>query len=555
MDKKELTDMLSEFIQDVATGEMERQIEIPPNPKLGDFAFPCFTLAKLRKKSPALIAEELKEIIKNDLIERTEVVGGYLNFFVNKQYFIEKTLDGIQKAEKPNIGQGKNIVIDYASLNIAKPFHIGHLKNAVTGDSLYRIFEYVGYKPIGINHLGDMGTQFGKLIVAYKLWGDEARIEERGIYELVDLYVKFHEEAEKSPSLEDDGRSWSYKIEKGDPEAIKIWNYFKEISIKYFDRVSAELNLHFDYITGESFYLDKVDHVVSELESKNLLVESQGAKIVELEEMAPAIIVRSDGATLYMTRDIAAAIYRKETFDFDKCIYITGSEQKLHFAQWFKVIEKMGYSWASDLAHIAHGMVRLEGGNLSTRTGNIIKLEDAIKEATKKVETIIDEKNPNAPNKEEIAKMVGVGALVFHNLFNSSNKDVVFKWEEALRFDGETGPYLQYTHARLCSLIRKANDTGKVDYDLLKDETSFELIKHLSKFNEIVINAATRFEPSFVARYLIDLAQYFNKFYNEYAILVEDDLVQNTRIQLVKATQKILKEGLSLICMQAPEEM
>lgn len=560
--KEELTKFLNLNINELSFEEISNLIEIPKESKLGDFAMPCFSLAKTFRKAPNIIADELKESLKlPDFLDKIDSISGYLNFFINRKTFAKEVITTINNTDdygKTNIGTGKNIVIDYASLNVAKPFHIGHLKNAVTGNSLYRIFNYLGYNCIGINHLGDFGTQFGKLIYAYKTWGNEEEIKENGIYALNDLYVRFHKEAESDPTLEAKGREWSLKIEEKDEEAIKYWTFFKDISIEYFDRLAKKMDLKFDKIIGESFYIDYVDDTVKKINEKGLLKESEGAKIVELENMAPALILRSDGASLYTTRDIAAAIYRADNFNFEKCIYITGSEQILHFKQWFTVVEKMNYPWASGLVHIAHGMVKLEGGKLSTRGGNIITLEEAINEAKEKALIIMNENGRDGiENKDIIAEDIGIGAMTFINLYNSSNKDVTFSWENALRFDGETGPYLQYTHARANSIIKKAGeiDLSKINLDLYTDHTTFEVIKSLSAFPDVIINAGEKYEPSIVARYLIDLAQKFNKFYNEYSIVVDDEEVKTSRVALVMAVKKVIKTGLSLICIKAPNEM
>ena len=560
--KVELTKFLNENIEELSFEEISNLIEVPKEGKLGDYAMPCFSLAKAFRKAPNMIADELKDKLQvPEFLDKIDSISGYLNFFINRKEFSKEVINTINSSEeygKTNIGNGKNIVIDYASLNVAKPFHIGHLKNAVTGNSLYRIFNYLGYNCIGINHLGDFGTQFGKLIYAYKAWGNDEEIKENGIYALNDLYVKFHKEAENDPTLEDKGREWSLKIEEKDEEAIKYWTLFKDISIEYFDRLAQKMDLKFDKIIGESFYIDYVEDTVKKIEEQGLLKESDGAKIVELENMAPALILRSDGASLYTTRDLAAAIYRADNFNFEKCIYITGSEQILHFKQWFTVIEKMNYPWAQGLVHIAHGMVKLEGGKLSTRGGNIITLEEAINEAKEKALVIMNENGRDSiENKEAVAEDIGIGAMTFINLYNSSNKDVTFSWESALRFDGETGPYLQYTHARANSIIKKAGevDLSKINLELYTDQTTFEVVKALSAFPDVVISAGEKYEPSLVARYLIDLDQKFNKFYNEYSIVVDDKEVKATRVALVMAVKKVIKSGLSLICIKAPNEM
>ncbi|MCQ2979562.1 MAG: arginine--tRNA ligase [Clostridia bacterium] len=562
--KEEIVKMLDSNIEELSYEEIDKLLEVPKESKLGDYAMPCFSLSKIFRKAPNIIAEELKEKLEvPSFLDKIESISGYLNFFINRKEFSKSIIDSILNNDdygSSNLGDGKNVILDYASLNVAKPFHIGHLKNAVTGNSLYRIYKKLGYNPIAINHLGDFGTQFGKLIYAYKTWGDDEKIKENGIYELTDLYQKFHVEAEKDPSLEDKGREWSLKIEEKDPEAIRIWTYFKDISIEYFNRLADKMDLKFDKIIGEAFYMDFVDDTVKKIKEKNLLVESEGAQVVMLDEynMPPCIILRSDGGSLYATRDITGAIYRAENFNFVKSIYITGSEQILHFKQWFKVIEKMGYPWANGLVHLGHGMVKLESGKLSTRGGNIITLEEAINEAKEKaLEIMIQNGRDGIENREQVAEDIGIGAMTFINLYNSANKDVTFSWETALRFDGETGPYLQYTHARCNSLIKKAGqvDYSKVNPELYQDQTTFEVIKALNNYQNVIVSAGEKFEPSYICRYLIDLAQKFNKFYNEYSIVVDDEEVKATRIALVSAVKKVLKDGLHLVCIKAPDEM
>lgn len=563
--KLEIAKLLSGQFTDLSLEEILSMIEIPPNPDMGDYAFPCFRLAKILRKAPAQIAEDaVKNIEKADFIDEIKNVTGYINFYINKSVFAAAVLSELLKAKESygqsDIGKGKNIVIDYSSPNIAKPFHVGHLRSTVIGGSIYRIFKALGYNTIGINHLGDWGTQFGKLIVAYKKWGSKEAIEKGGIKELMDIYVRFHSEAKEDPSLEDEAREWFAKMEAGDEEALSLWNWFKDISLKEFNRVYKLLDISFDSYAGESFYNDKMDAVIKELEEKNLLKESEGAKIVDLEDanMPPCLITKKDGSSLYATRDITAAIYRKKTYDFEKCIYVTALAQNLHFAQWFEVIKRMGYDWHDKLVHVSFGMVSMETGKLSTRAGNVVLLEDLLNEAISKTLDIINEKNPDLEDKEQVAEKVGIGAVIFNDLINNRIKDVVFSWDKVLNFDGETGPYVQYTHARASSVLRKANvdiDSLDIDYSLLTDDSSIEVIKLIGQFPEKVKDAADKLEPSFIARHIVDLAQTFNKFYHDNPVLVEDEKIRNARLALVYSVKTVIKSGLYLLGIAAPEKM
>ena len=539
-------------------------IEVPPNKEMGDFAYPCFRLAKQFRKAPPLIAQELSEKIeKPNFIDSVKVQGAYLNFFVKKQVYAQEVLQEVlSKKEnygKSTVGEGKTIVIDYSSPNIAKPFHVGHLRSTVIGNALYHIFEKLGYRCEGINHLGDWGTQFGKLIVAYQKWGSKEAVEKDGIQELMRIYVKFHDEAEKAPQLEDEARGWFVKMQNGQEEALALWKWFYDISITEFDRVYDMLGVHFDAYTGESFYNDKMDAVVKELKEKNLLKESEGAMIVDLEEdkMPPCLIIRKDGGTLYATRDITAALYRKKTYHFDKCIYLTALDQNLHFAQWFAVIKKMGYDWWKDLIHVPFGLVSLDSGKLSTRHGNVVLMEELLNQAIAETKKIIEEKNPDLPNKEEVAKKVGIGAVIFNDLYNSRVKDVVFSWERMLNFDGETGPYVQYTHARACSILRRGQCTlpKNIDYTKLTDQASIEVLKLLGQFPEKIQEAADKLEPFIVTRHIVNLAQAFNKFYHDNSILNSEENTKQARIALVIAVKTVLSEGLAMLGIQAPEQM
>ena len=504
-------------------------------------------------------------ITPSQFIEKVEAVSGYLNFFINRPLFIEKVVDRIMveqdKYGSSDIGKSRNIVIDYSAPNIAKPFHVGHLRSTVIGNSLRKIFEFMGYNCIGINYLGDWGTQFGKLITAYNLWGSKQAVEEKGIKELMRLYVKFHQEAEKNPSLEDEARSWFALMERGDKQATELWQWFKDISIKEFEKVYDLMDVDFDYYTGESFYNDKIEPIIEELKQKGLLIESQGALIVDLEQydMPPCLILKKDGSTLYATRDIAAAIHRKREYGFDKCIYVTGASQSLHFQQWFKVIELMGYEWANDLIHVPFGIVSLGGEKLATRTGKVVLLEDIMSEAIKKTLEIIESKNPGLENKEDVARHMGVGAVIFSDLYSNRIKDVSFSWDEILNFDGETGPYVQYTHARACSVIRKSEETTVDDNNfnsrLLQTKEEYQLCKTLYEFPEKTRMALSQLEPSIITRYLVDLAQDFNRFYHEHPILVDDKELSKARLSLVKAAKITLANGLRLIGLKPLEKV
>lgn len=562
--KKYIASELKKHIDAIEENDLYEMLETPPNPEMGDVALPCFKLSKIMRKAPAQIAAELSGLFDNcDYIEKVDAVSGYLNFFLNRTAFSENVIKSVLESGNnygsSDMGKGKNIVIDYSAPNIAKPFHVGHLRSTVIGNSLYQIFKFMGYNCIGINHLGDWGTQFGKLITAYKKWGNKEKVEQNQIKELMALYVKFHEEAEKDPSLNDEARAWFAKMEKGDEEALQLWQWFKDISLKEFNRVYKILGVSFDSYAGESFYNDKMDAVVEELKNKGLLKESEGALIVDLEEynMPPCLILKTDGSTLYATRDIAAALYRKKTYNFDKCIYVTASAQSLHFKQWFKTIELMGYDWAKDLVHVTFGLVSIGGEKLATRTGNVVLLEDLLTQAIQKTREIMEEKNSDIENKDEIARQVGVGAVIFSDLSSNRIKDVSFSWDEVLNFDGETGPYVQYTHARACSVISKVGEpvTKNFDASKLDGKEEFALVKTIYSFPDKVKLAMEELEPSIITRYLIDLAQDFNRFYNNNKIAVDDPEVRKARLALTMATKITLANGLKLIGLTAPERI
>ena len=559
-----IANCLKEKIEDLTLEEIVALIEVPPNKEMGDFAFPCFKLAKVFRKAPNMIAADLAENIEaKGAISKVMPLGGYVNFFVNKSQLAETVInDVLTKKEKyghTDLGQEKAVVIDFSSPNIAKPFHIGHIRTTVIGNALYKIYDSQGYNVVRVNHLGDYGTQFGKLIVAFKLWGSKEAVEANPIPELLKLYVKFHEEAEQKPEMEDEARAWFTKLENGDEEAKALWQWFRDESLKEFARVYDLLDIEFDSYAGESFYSDKMGVVIDQLKEKGLLVQSQGTNVVDLEEfnMPPALITKNDGSTLYMTRDLAAAIYRKNTYDFDKCIYVVGSQQSLHFQQLFKVLELMGYEWSKDLNHVPFGMVALEEGTMSTRKGRVVFLEDVLKQAVEKTKEIVLSKNPNAKNVEQIAKQVGVGAVVFQELSNSRIKDYTFSWSRTLSFEGETGPYVQYTHARCCAVLRKAEEevTADINYDLLSEGDGAEVLKVIGSFNKAILAAMRKNEPHIITRFVLDLAQAFNKFYHDNPILVDDVEVRKARLALVAATRQTIENALALLGMHAPERM
>lgn len=542
-------------------------LEIPPEKEMGDYAFPCFKLSKALRMGPPQIAAALAQAIDAPQVCEARPLGGYLNFFLNRENFARETLATVLRAGEAYggglEGEGKTICIDFSSINIAKRFHIGHLSTTMIGHSLRRIYDFLGYATVSINHLGDWGTQFGKLISAYKRWGDKDEVERDGVEALTRLYVRFHEEAEKDPALEDEGRAWFKKIEDGDAEALAIFGWFKELTLRDTQRVYDMLGVTFDSYNGEAFYNDKMGRVLDELKKKNLLTLSDGASIVDLEDsgMPPCLILKKDGATLYATRDIAAALYRKDTYDFDKCLYVVAYQQDLHFRQWFKVVEKMGYAWAKDLIHVSFGMISYEGQTLATRKGHVVYLEDLLNRAKQKALEIIREKSPGLENPEEVAAQVGIGAVVYADLQNNRIKDIDFWWERALNFDGETGPYVQYTHARCCSVLRKAalqedaSGDAKADFSALTDDYAQDLLRLLSRFPEAVREAADRYEPSIVTRALTEIAKSYNKFYYENRILDADPGVRQARLELTLAVKQTLKTALFLIGMDAPQRM
>lgn len=564
--KEKICHYLSGIVEEISAEEFLDMMETPPEEEMGDLALPCFGLAKKLHRNPKIIADEIAEKLnaqKDALcIERVENVGAYCNIFWNRKAYVEDCLSQLQMENLgvTQTGMGKTICMDYSSPNIAKNFHVGHLRTTVIGNSLYKIYQKLGFQVVRINHLGDWGTQFGKLIVAYQLWSNEEMVREKGIEELLRIYVKFNAEAEHDAQLITEAREWFVKMEQNDPQAIGIWEWFKQISMVEFEHVYQLLGITFDSYVGESFYRDKVPALVEELKKKNLLVESQGAQVIDLEEyqMPPCLITKSDGSSIYHSRDIAAVLYRKEKYNFAKCIYVTGLEQSLHFKQVFKAIEVMGYDWADTLVHVPYGLVSLDGEKLSTRNGNIIYAEDILKEAISRAETAILEKNPDLGDKAEVARMVGVGAVIFHDLYNQRIKNIDFSWKDVLNFEGSTGPYVQYTYARAKSVLRKYGrpvDFDQVDCNMLTDNVSYHLIKLLGGYEDAVKNAAEKCEPSVVARYVMNLAVAFNKFYHDCAILKAEEPVKQARLALTELTQRVLQDGCGLLGLACPEEM
>lgn len=538
-------------------------LEVPPEAKLGDYAFPCFQLAKTLRKAPPMIAADLLgKIDKGNVIDRIEAVGGYLNFFLNRGAYVEAVLKDIETSQgrygSSDMGKGKTVVVEFSSPNIAKPFHVGHLCSTVIGSSIEKIYRYLGYKTERINHLGDWGTQFGKLISAYKRWGDEEALKQEPIKELLRIYVKFHEEAEKQPQLEDEAREHFKKLEDNEPETVATWKRFTELSLMEFKQIYDTLGIEFDSYAGESFYSDKMNEVVNILDEKGLLQESQNARVVNLEEysMPPCLIVKSDGASIYATRDLAAALYRKRTYDFYKSIYVVGTPQALHFRQIFTVLKLAGFDWYQDCEHVGFGLVKFADKKLSTRSGDVIFLEDVLKESVSKTLSVIESSNPGLENKEEVAQKVGIGAVVYTFLKNGRERDIIFSWEEMLDFDGESGPYVQYTYARGKSILRRAGDiAAEADYSCLKEEEEFQLVKFLEAFKDVVKDAAEKYEPSIVNRHITTIARAYNKFYNTCPVLSAEEPVKTARLKLTEATSSVIKAGLALLGIEAVEKM
>ncbi len=568
--KKIIAEQISKATQ-INEKELETYIETPKDTKNGDYSFPCFRLAKELKKAPPVIANEIKEKLEQEIeenkeIEKIEVVGGYLNFFVNKIILAGEVLEEVSKIQeygKSEIGKEKNIVIDYSAPNIAKPFHIGHLRSTVIGGALYNIYKYLGYNVTGVNHLGDYGTQFGKLIEGYKLWGEEYNIDEEPINELTKIYIRINEACKEDEQILENCRNNFKKLEDGDPYCVEIWKKFRELSLKEFQKVYDLLGSKFDSWNGESFYSDKMPEIIDILNKSGKLVESQGAKIIDLDDKGintPCIIEKSNGSTTYATRDLAAIIYRARTYNFDKALYVTSYEQTLHFKQVFEVAKLLGLDekYTNGLEHVSFGMVLLPTGKMSTREGNIVKLEELLNEAISRAKNIIEQKNPELEDKEEVAKKVGIGAVIFNDLSGARIKDEIFDWDTILNFQGETGPYIQYTYVRTRSVLEKAGYTPKfedVKVENLLDEYSLEILKLIYNFEDTLIQVTEKNEPSILSRYLIDLAKAYSSFYNENKIIVEDKEVQNARVYLTFTTGKVLKQGAELLGMQMPEKM
>lgn len=569
--KKEIAEIIAKNLEGLTEDEIKSMIEIPQDQSMGDYAFPCFRLAKTMRKAPNLIAAELAEKLQGEqLFSEVSPVNAYVNMFVSREEMIKSTVSEVLE-EKENfgrsdIGGNKKVIVEFSSPNIAKPFHIGHIRSTVIGNSLSKIYDALGYDVFKINHLGDYGTQFGKMICAYRRWGNREDVINSPIKTLLGYYTKFHVEVEEHPELEDEARAIFTKLEQGSKEEVELWQWFREESLKEFQRVYDMLGIEFDSYNGESFYSDKMPRFEKELSDKGLLQESKGAQVVDLEKykLGTALIKKSDGSSLYITRDIAAAVYRKENYDFYKNIYVVATQQNLHFQQLFKIIELMGYDWANQCVHVPFGMVRLEEGTMSTRHGRVVFLEDVLNGAIEKTREIIEEKNPNIENLEEITSQVGIGAVVFNELSNNRIKDYTFKWDQILNFDGETGPYVQYTHARCASLLRKAGedivakaqDPKNVDFALLaKSDSAYELTKLIYAFPGVVEQAGEKYEPSIITRHIIDIAQCFNKFYHDEHIIVDDEVEKTSKIALVIATKRVIATGIGLLGMKAPERM
>ncbi len=547
-------------IDGVSEEEIYSAIALPPNSEMGDYALPCFKFAKILRKSPVAIAEELKNsYVCDEIISEATAVNGYLNFKVNKIALTNAVLSDVlnsgDKYGSSTVGNGKTICIDYSSVNVAKPFHIGHLSTTVIGGALYKIFGFLGYNVVGINHLGDYGTQFGKLICAYKRWGDRNEVQKGGIHAINDLYVRFN--AEATAEMESEAREYFRLIESGDKEACELFEWFKSLTLEYVKEIYAKLNITFDSYAGERFYTDKMQPIIDELREKNLLKESEGAQIVDLEDygMPPCLILRSDGASLYATRDLAAAVYRKNTYDFYKCLYVVAYQQNLHFKQFFKVLELMGKPWAKDLVHVAYGMVSLEDGAMSTRKGKVVWLEDVIARCEEKAYAVIDEKNHALENKKQIAQTVGLGAVIFGALYNNKIKDITFSYDKVLSFEGETSVYVQYTCARANSVLLKSGEDKPFAKNYEPNAQEFEVIKAIAAFPDAVSEAAEKYEPSVIARAAVDLAQKYNKFYIDCKILTAEGDSKSFRLALTRAALQTLKNALALLGIGVPEKM
>ena len=569
--KKQIARELNDPTFGLTDEDVEGLIEIPADTSHGDYAFPCFKLARTMRKAPPLIAADVAErIAGSPFFEKVEQVNAYVNMFLSREQVAGQVVSEVLKEKddfgRSDVGHGKTVIVEYSSPNIAKPFHIGHIRSTVIGNAIYKLYDETGYNVVRINHLGDYGTQFGKMIVAYRMWGNHDELAKDPIKTLLGYYTRFHKEAEKDPTLDEKAREAFAKLEAGNEEEVQLWKKFRELSLKEFNRVYDMLGITFDSYAGESFYSDKMPAVIEELKEKGLLQESRGAQIVDLESMGistPAVIQKSDGSSLYATRDIAAAIYRKQTYDFYKCIYVVASQQNLHFQQWKAVLQLMGYDWQKDCVHVPFGLVSLPEGTMSTRNGRVVFLEDVLKTAVEKTREIIAEKNTEGIDVDEVARQVGIGAVIFQELSNNRIKDYVFDWNNVTNFDGETGPYVQYTHARACSVLRKAGEAdlekmrsgGAADYGYLTSESAYQLVKDLSRVPEVIRDAAEKYEPSILTRHLVDVAQSFNKFYHDEHILVDNEDEKLAKLALVDASRIVIKNCLGLLGIEAPERM
>jgi len=568
--KKKIAEIICESVEGLTLEEVMSMVEVPTDTKMGDYAFPCFKLAKALRKAPPLIAKDIAEkIAGNEAFEKVENVNAYVNMFLSRKGFMEEVVkEAVAEGDnygRNTVGKDKTVIVEYSSPNIAKPFHIGHIRSTVIGNSIYKIYDFLGYETVRINHLGDYGTQFGKMIVAYRKWGNKEDVINAPIKTLLEYYTKFHVEVEKDPSLDDEARAVFTKLENGAPEEVELWQWFRDESLKEFNRVYDMLGISFDSYAGESFYSDKMGRIVGWLKDEKLLVESEGAQIVDLEQygMSPALITKKDGSTLYITRDIAAAVYRKEHYNFYKNLYIVASQQNLHFQQWFKIVELMGCEWAKDCVHIPFGLVSLEEGTMSTRHGRVVFLEDVLSRAVEQTKEIIKEKNVATDNIDETAKMVGIGAVMFQELSNNRIKDYVFSWDKVLNFEGETGPYVQYTHARAASVLRKADaesvekakKVSALDMSHVLSDSAYDLAKLIYQFPQVIIEAGDKYEPSVVTRHIVDIAQSFNRVYHDEYILVDDEAEKLAKLALVIAAKNTIKNGLYLLGIKAPEKM
>ena len=569
--KKQIALAIEGAAEGLAADDIENLIELPKDKTMGDYAFPCFRLAKVFRKAPNLIAQDIAgKLQDSELFEKVEPVNAYVNMFVSRANLTKTTLTAALEGDsfgRSDFGGGKTVIVEYSSPNIAKPFHIGHIRSTVIGNSIYKIYDAVGYKVERLNHIGDYGTQFGKMIVAYRLWGNEEDVKKEPIKTLLSYYTKFHKEAEKDPTLDDKAREAFTKLENGSEEEYKLWQWFRSESLREFQRVYDMLGIDFDWVDGESFYSDKMQASIDELRAKGLLKKSQGANVVDLEDydLGTALITKSDGSSLYATRDITAAIYRKKHYDFYKNIYVVASQQNLYFKQLFKILELMGYDWSKDCVHVPFGMVSLESGTMSTRNGRVVFLEDVLNRAVDKTREIIVEKNPDLSDEEvdKVAAEVGIGAVMFNELSNNRIKDYVFKWDHVLNFDGETGPYVQYTHARCSSVIKKAGedvakkaeDASAINFDYITSDSAYELTKLIYAYPQVVLDSAEKYEPSIITRHIINVAEAYNKFYHDEHILVDNEDEKVAKVALTIAAKNTIKNGLGLLGVKAPDRM